>query len=101
MFLTTKPVEIFKPGSTEPVTGYQLVLGVSDADCLAEEYSELEYFEVDASKTNNLSIFDLQHSLRIIDEKLKLHLESIELEGVYVVPTKEFGGTLANSLKWG
>jgi len=99
--LNYKPAEIFKPGSNEPVKGYNMVLGVNDSDCLAHDYNELEYFEIDSEKAKGLSLFDLQYSLRIIDESLKLHLDNAGLDGVFMVPTKEYGGMFAYSLKWG
>jgi len=99
--LNTKPTQIFKPDNKDPVEGHNMVLGVPDADCLADGYDELEYFEIDSEKTNDLSLFDLEHRLRIIDEKLKLHLESLDLKGVFMVPTKEYGGMLAMNLVYG
>jgi hypothetical protein len=98
--LTTQPTKIFKPGIKEPVEDHNMVLGVPDADCLAEDFEELEFFEIDSEKTEGLSFFDLNHRLRIIDEKLKLHLEVIGLKGVFMVPTKEYGGKLMLNLTY-
>jgi len=99
--LNTLPTQIFKPGNKVPVEGHNMVLGVPDADCLADGFDELEYFEIDPEKTEGLSLFDLEHDLRIIDEKLKQHLDTIGLEGVFVIPTEKYGGMLAMSLVYG
>jgi len=99
--LNTKPAIIFKPGSKVPEEGHNMVLGVPDADYLTEAFDELEYFEIDPTKTGGMSMFDLGHRLRIIDEKLKSHLDTTRLEGVFMVPSKEFGGMLAMKLTYG
>lgn len=101
--LTYKPVTLFKPNSTTPVAGYNIVLGVSDVDCLdaATAEDELEYFEIDSEQTRGLSLFDVEHTLRIIDEALKLHLDAVGLEGVFMIPTAEYGGLLAHHVRWG
>lgn len=97
------PTKIFLPGIKEPLEGYNSVGGVPDTNCLAKGkgYNGLEYFEIDSSKTKGLSLFDLKRSLRIIDERLKSHLETLGLEGVFMVPTSEYGGTLAMDLTFG
>lgn len=89
------------PGSQEPILGYFMVLGIADADCLTEELDDLEYFEIDAKKTNEQHMFDVEHKLRVIDEKFKMHLESLNLEGVFMVPTSEYGGALEMRLTMG
>jgi len=99
--LNTKPTQIFKPGNKEPVEGHNMVLGVPDVDCLADDFEELEYFDIDPEKTKGLSLFDLEHDLRIIDEKLKQHLDTLELAGVFMIPTKKYGGMLAMEVTYG
>ena len=94
-------VKIYKTGGVESVTGYNMALGAPDADCLIQENGELDFFEIDETKTQGLSFFDLEHKIRIIDETLKIHLEKLELEGVFIIPTQEFGGMLAHTLTWG
>lgn len=96
--LNTRSTQIFTPGNKEPVAGHNMVLGVPDADCLADGFDELEYFEIAPEKTEGLSLFDLEHKLRIIDEKLKQHLDTIGLESVFMIPTTKYGGMLAMRL---
>ena len=95
---TAVETTIRAPGSQDPILGYYMVLGMADADCLTED---LEFFEIDAKKTNDLHMFDVNHRLRVIDEKLKTHLESLNLDGVFMVPTNEYGGRLAMDLTFG
>ena len=89
------------PGREASLLGYSMVLGIADAQCLAQGYDEAEFFEIDADKTNGLHMFDLEHTNRIIDQAFKTHLDTLNLEGVFMVPTKEFGGTLEMRLKMG
>lgn len=98
---------IYLPGVTEPNSDYYMVRGVPNAECLIDKSGELDYFEIDPSKTNGLHMFDVASSnygmwrARIIDEVLKQHLEKLDLKGVYVIPTTEYGGWLKTQLKMG
>jgi len=94
-----KPVHLFETNGEVPVKGYNMVLGVPDAGrkCFISATNELENFTLDASKVTGLSLFDLHGSycgLRVIDQKLKDYLETIELQNVSIVATPDYGRDL-------
>jgi hypothetical protein len=95
--LNTKPVSVILAEDAGEVGGYHWVLGVADIQ-MDNEDDELECFTLDEQDCEGLSFFDLNHRLRIVDARLKEHLEACQLEGVFIVPTQEFSGQLKMAL---
>ena len=99
--LDFKPVQVFVPGQEQPVEGYAWVRGVPSIKLGGKA---LEFFTINHAQTGGRSFFDASvayASVRVIDQRLKVRLEVAGLEGVYFLPTKDYGGALAMSLKQG
>ncbi|MFT3713332.1 MAG: hypothetical protein QM817_37225 [Archangium sp.] len=94
-----KAVQVFLPGKEEAIEGYAWARGAPSV-----EVPSLEFFEIDAAKTQGHALFDASlnfATVRVVTAALKQHLEAAGLEGVYFVPTKEYGGALAMVLTMG